>query len=171
MTTGRINQVTIVNANKGPLWRLPPVSRRKRFVVTFVMAPSPECLATDRLGAARSSPRGVAAGATAGFRYPLPGFPGRCRQAQLPKPRRVGKVPPRRPKRRPAPRTSAIQRPSTGRYLLLLVFQAWPAASHPQSPSSGAERTDPPTPSGIPRTRTAWADCERDDLVQAMNPS
>lgn len=52
--------------------------------VTFVMAPFPECLATDRLGAARSSPRGVAAGATAGIRNPLPGSPGRCRQAQVP---------------------------------------------------------------------------------------
>lgn len=55
--------------------------------VTFVMAPSPERLATDRLGAARSSPRGVAAGATAGFRYPLPGSPGCCRQAHVPGPR------------------------------------------------------------------------------------
>ena len=38
MTTGRINQVTIVNAIKGPLWRLPLVAQRKRFLVTFVMA-------------------------------------------------------------------------------------------------------------------------------------
>lgn len=42
MTTGRINQVTIVNANKGPLWRLPLVAQRKRFFVTVVMALSPE---------------------------------------------------------------------------------------------------------------------------------
>ncbi|GKD22009.1 hypothetical protein Tco_1223712, partial [Tanacetum coccineum] len=67
-------------------------------------------------------------------------------------------VPPRRPKRRPHPGTSAIQRPSRGRCLLLLLFQAWPAASHPQSPSSGAEQTNLPTPSGIPLTRAAWAD-------------
>ena len=70
----------------------------------------------------------------------------------------VGRVPPRRPKRRPHPGTSAIQRPSRGRCLLLLVFQAWPTASHPQSPSSGAEQTDLPTPSGIPLTRAAGAD-------------
>lgn len=70
----------------------------------------------------------------------------------------VGRVPPRRPKRRPHPGTSAIQRPSRGRCLLLLVFQAWPAASHPQSPSSGAEQTNPPTPSGIPLTQAAGAD-------------
>jgi hypothetical protein len=70
----------------------------------------------------------------------------------------VGRVPPRRPKRRPHPGTSAIQRPSRGRCLLLLVFQAWPAASHPQSPSSGAEQTNLPTPSGIPLTQAAWAD-------------
>jgi len=126
--------------------------------VTFVMAPSPECLATDRLGAANNSPRGVAAGATAGFRYPLPGSPGRCRQAHVPGPRGVGRVPPRRPKRRPHPGTSAIQRPSRGRCLLLLVFQAWPAASHPQSPSSGAEQTNLPTPSGIPLTRAPGGD-------------
>lgn len=68
--------------------------------------------------------------------------------------REVGRVPPRRPKRRPHLGTSAIQLPSGGRCLLLLVFQAWPAASHPQSPSSGAERTDPPTPSGIPPAGT-----------------
>jgi hypothetical protein len=67
-------------------------------------------------------------------------------------------VPPRRPKRRPHLRTSAIQRPSGGRCLLLLVFQAWPAASHLQSPSSGAEQTSLPTPSGIPLTRAAGAD-------------
>lgn len=70
----------------------------------------------------------------------------------------VGRVPPRRPKRRPHPGTSAIQRPSRGRCLLLLSFQAWPAASHPQSPSSGAGQTNLPTPSGIPLTRAAWAD-------------
>jgi hypothetical protein len=70
----------------------------------------------------------------------------------------VGRVPPRRPKRRPHLKTPAIQRRSRGRCLLLLVFQAWPAASHPQSPSSGAEQTDLPTPSGIPLTRAAGAD-------------
>lgn len=70
----------------------------------------------------------------------------------------VGRVTPRRPKRRPHPGTSAIQRPSRGRCLLLLLFQAWPAASHPQSPSSGAEQTNLPTPSGIPLTRAAGAD-------------
>lgn len=37
----------------------------------------------------------------------------------------------------------------------MLRFQAWPAASHPQSPSSGAEQTDLPTPSGIPLTEAS----------------
>ena len=70
----------------------------------------------------------------------------------------VGRVPPRRPKRRPRRKNHAIQLSSSGRCLLLLVFQAWPAASHPQSPSSGAEQTNPPTPSGIPLTRAPGGD-------------
>ena len=93
---------------------------------------------------ASAIPFQVSQGAVGKHRYQTPG--------------EVGRVPPRRPKRRPHPGTSAIQRSSRGRCLLLLVFQAWPAARHPQSPSSGAEQTSLPTPSGIPLTRAAWAD-------------
>lgn len=62
----------------------------------------------------------LAAAATTGFRYPTPHFPGRCRQAQSSP---GEKVPPRRPKRRPRPRASAIQRRPRGRYLPLLSFR------------------------------------------------
>lgn len=152
MTTGRINQVTIVNANKGPLWRLPLVAQRKRFFVTVVMALSPASARRPRLVRRRQEqpPR---RGRRSHSWLPL--SPSRFPRALSVGTRlaRARKVPPRRPKRRPHLGTSAIQRPSGGRCLLLLVFQAWPAASHPQSPSSGAEQTNPPTPSGIPLAR------------------
>jgi hypothetical protein len=52
--------------------------------VTFVMAPSRNALRQTGRVPPGAAPAALAAGATAGFRYPLPGSPGRCRQAQVP---------------------------------------------------------------------------------------
>lgn len=56
--------------------------------------------------------------------------------------REVGRVPPRRPKRRPLPKVAAIQRSPRGRYLLLLSFRLGQRPvihrAHPSAPSGRA---------------------------------
>ena len=58
--------------------------------------------------------------------------------------REVGRVPPRRPKRRPLPKVAAIQRSPRGRYLLLLSFRLGQRPvihrAHPPAPSSSSGR-------------------------------
>lgn len=86
----------------------------------------------------------MAAGATAGFRYPLPGSPGRFRRGTGITSWADDRVPPRRPKRRPLPKAAAIQRSPRGRDLLLLSFRLGQRPvihrAHPPAPSSRSRR-------------------------------
>lgn len=118
---------------------MPLVSQRKRFFVTVVIALC-RIRREVRTNSAlpEAAPAAKATGATTGFRYPLPSFPGCCRLGtHAMTSREVGRVPPRRPKRRPHLGTSAIQRPSGGRFLLLLMFQGLASGQSSTEPILG----------------------------------
>ena len=172
MTTGRINQVTIVNANKGPLWRLPLVAQRKRFFVTFVMALSPEGPEDRPVRRRQEQPprRGRRSHSwlpLSPSRFPRALSAGHTCQAS----REVGRVPPRRPKRRPLPKVAAIQRSPRGRYLLLLSFRLGQRPvihrAHPSAPSGRAADALGHTTSEAHYQRQASLIAS---LVRAMNP-
>ena len=118
MTTGRINQVTIVNAGEGPPQRLAPRTSRGEEMLLPESCPGSKRAFKRHT---RGSPRGVGRWEPpASFRYPLLRFPGRCRRAQSrasEKPAECRLGAPRGDRR---PERSAIQRPSAGGYLLLL---------------------------------------------------
>ena len=81
------------------------------------------------------------------------------------------KVPPRRPKRRPRPKASAIQRSPRGRYLLLLSFRLGQRPvihrAHPSAPSGRAADALGHTTSEAHYQRQASLIAS---LVRAMNP-
>ena len=121
MTTGRINQVTIVNAGEGPPQRLAPRASREEEMLLPESCPGKISRSFSFQRHTRGSPRGVGRWEPpASFRYPLLRFPGRCRRAQSrasEKPAECRLDAPRGDRR---PERSAIQRPSAGGYLLLL---------------------------------------------------
>jgi hypothetical protein len=156
MTTGRINQITIVRRtgrHRRPCFRAAEV---------LIIASRPFFRAARR----RTAPRLARAGGTPGtspavasFRLLRLGNLRRCRQA------RPGhespEVPPRRRMRRLASPKSAVRRLSAGEYPLLLS-KLWPEASRPQSPSS-AELEDPVPQFGMSVERAAGADAAPTD--------
>ena len=83
----------------------------------------------------------------------------------------VGRVPPRRPKRRPLPKVAAIQRSPRGRYLLLLSFRLGQRPvihrAHPSAPSGRAADALGHTTSEAHYQRQASLIAS---LVRAMNP-
>jgi hypothetical protein len=107
---------------------------------------------------ARGSPHGIGRWEPpAGFRYPLPSFPGRCRRAQggLQRSRRVS---PRRPKRRPQPEEISYSA-SLDRWVSPVALRRRLGhrpvihRAHPAAP-----RVLPlEAMLGVPLTQTAWA--------------